>query len=466
MRLKRTIFSKFFLTYLLSSLAAFIIFSACFYFIYQNDLKQEFINSMDLQRKQVEQTLHLAYKNKDEKETILSTLEYINDRNHRSIYLYDRQGQLIYDFSSLKEPLPIKEEIIDHALKGNSTNEHYKINGKPIFLMVSPLENTMYEEKVVVIALHGYDQIINDFKKVFLLAGLITTIVTAAFLYLISKRVTLPLRDMNNIAKEYAKGNFEKRVSVVSNDEIGELGETFNQMAVELASVDNMRKEFVANVSHDLRSPLTSLNGFVCALLDGTIPKEKQSYYLHLMKDETERLIKLVNDLLDVARIEAGQVSIDPTSYNISEQIRMLLAKMEPELVKKDLEIVLDSNGEEDVDVFADPDRIDQVLGNLIQNAVNFSDVKGRINIGIFTRNDHVEVTIQDFGPGIQVEQLENIWDRFFKVDKARSRKVGTGIGLSIAKHIIDLHGAKINVSSTVGEGTTFTIKLPIEERK
>ncbi|MCT8138244.1 GHKL domain-containing protein [Anaerobacillus sp. CMMVII] len=213
--------------------------------------------------------------------------------------------------------------------------------------------------------------------------------------------------------------------------------------------------------SHDMRSPLTSINGFVGAMLDGTIPENDQKRYLHLMKDETERLIKLVNDLLDIARIEAGQVSIHPRNYNVSEQIRKLIAKLEPQLSKQKIDIEIQSNEEDDLYIFADRDRIDQVLGNLIENAINFSNNKGLVVITLSKIEKEVQISIADHGPGIPKKELKFIWDRFFKVDKARSQKVGTGIGLSIVKHIIDLHGAKIEVQSELGKGTVFSISLP-----
>jgi signal transduction histidine kinase len=469
MKLKSSIFTKLFSTYVFSSIAAFLIFSAVFYVLFQNDLKQNFLNTLHAQHEQVELTLELAYKEVQNKDSIISTLGFMNDKDHRSIYLFDETGELLHVFSGMAEPLHIEKEVIEKALAGNPVNEFVNEKGQRIFLMVSPLEGGQgtFEEKVLVIALHGYDPVAKSIKRMFMLAGLITTVVTTCFLIILSNKFSSPLRSMNSVAMEYAKGNFDKKVKVKSNDEIGQLGDTLNHMAKELASLDLMRKEFVANVSHDMRSPLTSINGFIGAMLDGTIPEHDQNRYLHLMKDETERLIKLVNDLLDIARIEAGQVSIYPQNYNVSEQIRSLIAKLEPQLLKQGLEIELETNDEKDIYVFADKDRIDQVLGNLIQNAINFSPLKGLVTIRLSSSVKEVVISIEDHGPGIPKEELNYIWDRFFKVDKARSQKVGTGIGLSIVKHIVDLHGgAKIEVISEVGKGTVFTVTLPLELQK
>ncbi|OIJ14659.1 hypothetical protein BKP37_07805 [Anaerobacillus alkalilacustris] len=459
---KVSIFMKLFFTYLISSFAAFILFSFIFYLLFNNNLKQSFLDSMETQQEQVVQILELAYQ-EENKEAIISTLNIINDQEHRSIFIYDENGQLLYRFSTLQEPIHIEEEMVQKALQGTSVKEFIKEKANPLFIMASPIETNEFDfdEKVVVIALHNYFGVVNGIKGLFLLAGAITIVVTTLFLYTLSKKITAPLREMNHVAMEYAKGDFTNKVKIKSQDEIGQLGKTFNYMANELSSLDLMRKEFVANVSHDMRSPLTSINGFVGALLDGTIPKNQQKRYLYLMKDETERLIKLVNDLLDIARIEAGQVSIQPINYNLSEQIRKLIAKMEPELIKHNIDIEFQGNLDEDIEVYADPNRMDQVFGNLLQNAVNFSPENGLVTIGINELNHNVMVIIKDEGTGIKKEELKYIWDRFFKVDKARSKKGGTGIGLSIVKHIIDLHQAKIDVKSEVGVGTTFCVTLP-----
>ncbi len=464
MKVKSSIFTKLFSTYVLSSIAAFLIFSAVLYVLFQKDLKQDFMDTLHAQHEQVVQTLNLAYQEGQNKEAIISTLGFITEDDHKSIYIYGEDGDLIHLFSDSTDLFYIDSELIEEALNGNPVNEFVNDKGHRIFLMVTPIESGVidFEEKVLVIALHGYNSVAKSIKSMFVLAGLITTLVTTCFLFLVSKKLSAPLRNMNEVAMEYARGDFNRKLEVTGNDEIGQLADTLNHMAIELASLDNMRKEFVANVSHDMRSPLTSINGFVGAMLDGTIPHHEQKRYLYLMKDETERLIKLVNDLLDIARIEAGQVSIQPQNYNISEQIRKQIAKLEPQLTKQRLEIDIQSDRDEDIYVFADRDRIDQVLGNLMQNAVHFSPHKGLVTVTLLTKEKEVTISIEDQGQGIPKDQLNNIWNRFFKIDKARSQKVGTGIGLSIVKHIIDLHGANIEVESEVGVGTKFLITLPI----
>jgi signal transduction histidine kinase len=298
-------------------------------------------------------------------------------------------------------------------------------------------------------------------KSLFLLPSLISISITGLFAYYLSKKITAPLREMNRVALLIAKGKFDQRVKIKTSDELGELGKTFNYMAQELSGLDQMRKDFVANVSHDLRAPLTSIHGFSRAFLDGTIPEERKHHFLKLMKEQTERMIKLVNDLLDIAQIEARQLVIQRVNFNLSELVRQVVARMEPEFSKKHVNVEVISEKPQDIQVLADPDRIDQVIVNLIQNALQFSSPDSSVKV-FLKKEEQATVSIHDYGPGISEEDIHSIWERFYKADRARTKKAGTGIGLSIVKHILDLHQTDIQVESEVGRGTTFTFTLPI----
>ncbi len=317
----------------------------------------------------------------------------------------------------------------------------------------------LFQNNLTNIHLNSAD--LNQLKSLFPLASLISITITSVFTYYLSKRITAPLREMNRVALHIARGQFDQRVKIKTRDEVGELGETFNYMAQELTSLDQMRKDFVANVSHDLRSPLTSMHGFVRAFLDDTIPNERKRHYLTIMNEQTERMMKLVNDLLDMARIEAGQLEIRPVVFNVSELLRQLVARMEPECVKKQINMELLSEEAQDIHVCADPDRIDQVIVNLLQNAVQFSSPASSVEV-ILKKEAHAVVSIRDYGPGIRQENIESIWERFYKADKARTKQAGTGLGLSIVKHLLDLHQSPIYVKSEVGNGSIFTFTLPL----
>lgn len=172
-------------------------------------------------------------------------------------------------------------------------------------------------------------------------------------------------------------------------------------------------------------------------------------------------MIKLVNDLLNMAQIEAGQLEIRPVIFNLSELVRQVVARMEPEFVNRKLNVELISDEAQDIHAFADPDRIDQVIVNLIQNAVQFSSNDSSIEV-LIKKDEQAVVSIRDYGPGIRLEDIHSIWERFYKTDRSRTKKVGTGLGLSIVKHILALHQTDIQVESDVGRGTTFTFTLPL----
>ncbi|MGM0867505.1 MAG: sensor histidine kinase [Bacillota bacterium] len=313
--------------------------------------------------------------------------------------------------------------------------------------------------------MHLNSEDFNQMKYLFVLSSITSITITGLFTYYLSKRITAPIREMNRVALHIARGQFDQRVNIMTRDELGELGGTLNYMAQELAGLDQMRKDFVANVSHDLRSPLTSIHGFVRAFLDDTIPNDRKRHYLTIMKEQTERMIKLVNDLLDMARIEAGQLEIRPVIFNLSELVRQALARMEPEFVKKRVNVELISKEAQDINVFADPDRIDQVIVNLIQNAIQFSSYDSSVKV-ILKKEEQAVVSIRDYGPGISQEDIQSIWERFYKTDRARTKKVGTGLGLSIVKHLLVLHQTDIQVESEVGRGATFIFTLPIAQNE
>jgi signal transduction histidine kinase len=305
----------------------------------------------------------------------------------------------------------------------------------------------------------GFERNFHLFLHPNLSSLLIAVPLAAIVYYFFSARLTRRLKSMNRTALKFAKGDFRERLEVRSNDEIGQLGRSLNYMADELASLEDMRRAFLANVFHDMRSPITSIKGFVSAILDGTIPPEREKHYLKMVKDSADRMLKLVEDLLDIARIEAGQFTIERVRFNLTERIRQTAARMEPLFKQYQIGIHMDDSGE-DVYVRADPDRIEQVMTNLLQNAVYHSPPGSEVRFSVTRTPGAVTVSVADSGGGMTEEELSRMWDRFYKGDKARSKKNGTGIGLSIVKHILDLHGGEVQAESSPGQGTTVRFTL------
>lgn len=294
----------------------------------------------------------------------------------------------------------------------------------------------------------------------FLISVLAAVIIAFLLWYIFSRRLSKPLKQIKNAAARISNGEFGKRLDIKSRDEIGELAKTFNQMAAALQNLEEMRRGFIANVSHELRTPMTSIRGFIEGILDGTIPPERQSHYLTIVKDETIRLNRLVNDLLDLAKMEAGELKLSIMPVDINELLRKCVINLETLLLEKNLSVDADFE-EEDLLVRADADAIERVVINLMHNAIKFTPPGGNIKLMTAAQKDNVEVTVKDNGIGIDQEELDMIWDRFYKSDKSRSKdKAGTGLGLAIVRNIINEHGQKVWVESKPGEGTAFTFTL------
>lgn len=296
--------------------------------------------------------------------------------------------------------------------------------------------------------------------KFFIFSVAISVLVSIALVYIFSLRLSKPLKKINNAAKLIASGEFDKRLDITSEDEIGELARSFNNMAGALENLESMRRGFIANVSHELRTPMTSIHGFIEGILDGTISPQKQSEYLTIVRDEIRRLNRLTTDLLDLARMEAGEVSLKPVDFNINELIRRCIIKLENFIIEKDIDIEANFE-EEDMYVKADVDSIERVIINLMHNAVKFVRPGGKIILSTSMYKNKILVSVEDNGIGIDSNEIDLIWERFYKSDKSRSKeKGGTGLGLAIVRNIINDHNQEIWVKSEAGKGTRFCFTL------
>lgn len=268
-----------------------------------------------------------------------------------------------------------------------------------------------------------------------------------------------PLKAVTAASRAMAAGDFSKRVQTVqATPEMAELSQAFNTMADRLGEVESNRREFVANVSHELRSPITSIRGFVEGMEDGTIPQEEHPKYLALVGDETRRLSKLIGDLLALSRLERDDVSLELSDFDMNEMLRRAIIRRVNDLEHKDMEVECDFH--EDVClVHADSDRIEQVVVNLLDNAIKFTPQGGRIALMTETDRNIVTVTIQDNGTGILPEDRPKVFERFFTADRAHTAGKGTGLGLSICQRVMEMHGQKIWLKDTK-EGAAFAFTL------
>ncbi len=298
--------------------------------------------------------------------------------------------------------------------------------------------------------------------RIFLTAAVITLLVSIVFVAFLSYNLARPLRQMSNAAKKFAVGDFSARVAVTSNDEIGELALAFNHMADSLTASEGMRRSFIANVSHELKTPMTTIAGFVDGMLDGTIPPERHRHYMNIVSLEVKRLSRLVQSMLSLSRIDNGELKLNCKEFEMFSVIVTVLAGFEQKISAKNLEI----RGLEDfrkLKVNADPDLMHQVIYNLIENAVKFTNENGYISFSAIETKYDISVAIENSGPGIPPEDIRYVFDRFYKTDKSRSMdKKGMGLGLFITRSIMRLHGGYIYVESEPDKYCRFTFKLPL----
>ncbi len=307
--------------------------------------------------------------------------------------------------------------------------------------------------------LRGYA---SNLARIYLWSAIFAVALTFLAAYAMTAKITNPLRQMSNATKAYAQGDFSKRVTVTGHDEMAELCTSFNQMASALSVLESSRRSFVANVSHELKTPMTTIGGFIDGMLDGTIPAERHGEYLKIVSDEVKRLSRLVTSMLNLSKIEAGELELKPKEFDLTTMMIDCTLTFEKEIEKKDITVEgFESMG--NVSVFADRDMLYQVVFNLVDNAVKFTENSGKISLFAGENQEgKICFAVQNTGDGISSEEIGKIFERFYKVDKSRSYDVkSAGLGLYLCKTIVEMHKGEIFAESVEGEFTRFTVMLP-----
>ncbi len=327
-----------------------------------------------------------------------------------------------------------------------------------------PLDDNLEDKNAGAVIVHAESSQINTLMTnifgIIYIPCFVIIAISFAFLGTISRKVIQPIKHLSNVAGEYAKGNFEVKTEIETKDELGALAHSLELMADSLSKIEEYRREFISNISHDFRSPLTSIKGYIEAMLDGTIPVEKQERYLNIVLTETQRLTKLTNGLLDMNNLEKFGPYLKLSDFDIIEVIKSTLNTFEGKCIDKNIAIYLNNHALNTV-VTADKTKIQQVFYNLIDNAIKFTPEYKKIYVTITEKNEKIYVSVKDEGQGMSEETQSKIWDRFFKGDASRGRdKQGTGLGLAIAREIMKAHNENIDVISTEGAGSEFKFSL------
>lgn len=296
----------------------------------------------------------------------------------------------------------------------------------------------------------------------FLFAASITLIIITIVLFILTDRLAKPIRQLETATRCYASGDFSYKVpELSSNDELAELIREFNAMAVSLSELENSRRSFVANVSHEFKTPMTTIGGFINGILDGTIPPEKQEHYLGIVASEVKRLSKMVNMMMNISKIESGNADLKIEQFDVSPKIVSTFLGFEQLISEKNIEVL----GLDDLSpavIHADSAMLDQVIYNIIDNAVKFTNNGGKIIANTADDKKYVYFSITNSGKGIPKTDINRIFERFYKVDKSRSTDVkSTGLGLYLVKSIVELLGGQITAESEPDNFTRFTVRMP-----
>ena len=469
--MKRTLSLKLFGGFLLFALLSFMIILTFTYHVTYNHLETKEASSLYRESALISSNYAQNYYNNtmttEELQTQLTTLSgYMN----ADIWIVDTKGNILVNTASKSSEPEMLESfnITDFGNRYSQIGTFYDYFSEETLSVFSPITVSYKVRgyviihkpvKTIISSANGLTTIAYQTLALLLVAALFVLLLFFYFFY-------IPIKKIAHGASEYANGNFDAKINVHSNDEIGYVAASLNFMANELNTLEDDQKKFISNVSHDFRSPLTSIKGYVEAILDGTIPVEMQDKYLNIILFETERLNKLTKSLLELNRFGKHGVMLDVTNFDINQMIRTTALTFEGVCHKKKISFDLILSGES-LYVDADFGKIQQVLYNLIDNAIKFSHNESSIKIETTEKNEKVFISVKDTGIGIPKDSLNKIWERFYKTDLSRGKdKKGTGLGLAIVKEIINAHGENINVISTEGVGTEFIFTLPISYKE
>ena len=308
-----------------------------------------------------------------------------------------------------------------------------------------------------------YTGFLQSFSEALTWAALAAGLAALGVSLFLSQRVVTPVRDMTSASQHIAGGHYDERVQDHGKDELGQLAQSFNQMAEKLQQVESMRRQLIGDVAHELRTPLTAIKGSMEGLMDGVLPASTETYYQ--IHQEADRLNRLVNDLQELSRVEAGAYEMDVHAVELPVLVKTVVKRLGPQFEDKSVKLTIDLPADLP-QVQADDDRIIQVLTNLVSNALRYTPEGGQVNMYASSQGNQVQVTVKDTGVGIPPEHVAHIFTRFYRVDKSRSRQAGgSGIGLTIAKYLVEAHGGRIWVESEgQGQGSAFSFTLPAAE--
>ena len=380
---------------------------------------------------------------------VQDTLEQVSQIYFERVVIINTRGQVVADSRRtmigrfMRVPVESERTLTVSSPEGEPGTMH--INPKPL-----PGESAAPQSESSIPSINSF----------LIWGGILAGIAAVLLTFLLSRRILAPVESLSKAAGALSRGDFSSRVSVRGKDEVSELARTFNAMADEMARTEEIRRNLVADVAHELRTPLSNIRGYLEAVRDGVALPDP--VILGSMHEEVLLLTRLIEDLQELTLAESGQLTLHAQPCDLADLVRKAVASIQPQAEAKGITVDIESN--DDVPVQADPERIGQVLRNLLTNAANYTPTGGQIHVRTRRAGDELEVSVADTGAGIPQEELPHVFERFHRVDKSRSRATGgVGLGLTITRRLVEAHGGKITVESRQGAGTTFTFTLPVK---
>ncbi len=471
--MRKTLYLKFILAYLIFGFFGFVVVATFVSNMTLDHIKKNHAESLYKEAIQIANTYASdLYSNRTSLDTVKNQIDALAVYMNSTIWIINPSGRMVLDSST---PLDIEKEIVIENFDSTATAGSYYTEGtffgyfqEDMLSVFAPITYNYRVQGYVVIhmSMSAIRQEAYSFLNISYIMLIILFVLSLIILIFFTEIVYVPLKKIISATEQYASGNMHYEFTVESADEMGYLAASLNYMASEIARAEDNQKKFVANVSHDFRSPLTSIRGYLDAMIDGTVPPELYEKYLNIVLNETDRLKKLTDSLLTLNNLNTKGVYLEKSVFDLNGTIRNTAATFEGVCKDKSVAIELVLTGDA-MPVEADMGKIQQVLYNLLDNAIKFSPQDSMIKIETTEKKNKVFVSIKDRGIGIPKEYLKLIWDRFYKSDLSRGKdKKGTGLGLSITKEIIMAHGEHINVISTVGVGTEFIFSLPVADEE
>jgi signal transduction histidine kinase len=375
------------------------------------------------------------------------------------IDLYTSKGVVMYSSESAPKVLGVnKNAFLMEIMQNKKAISAYKQNSMGSLLLVGlPVmrDDLMTAAVIMTIPVASLKETVDTLKEQFVIISLVLISVSSILAYVFSKYFTKPILEINNAARTMAEGNLSIKVPVNTKDELGMLSSTINHLSSQLQKIEQLRKELIANVSHEFKTPLSLIKGYAETIRDvENLSEEKRSKQLNIIIEESDKLNYMINEILDLSQIQSNYYKLDKTDFLISETIKAVVNRLTYHTENKKLSIEVDYK--DDLWVYADERRIEQVLYNLLNNAINYSKEKHSIYIRIIEKEDLIGVEIEDQGEGISKEEMPFIWDRFYKSKETSAKHKGSGLGLAIVKGILDAHKSNFGVESETGKGSKF----------